>query len=426
MVDFYNRDPFFRPGQVAGAIAPPNQFGAPTIPGMPPQAAPVGPPMAAPMAPPAAPPGAAPSGFDRMMNSPYAAMAFQGLNNLAGMRTGQMPRTDPFTAYQSAVATQAEQRIRERMDERAQAKWDREQRPTADFDAFVASRPELQGKPYADQLAAWQEFNRANTSGVSNRISRSFVGENGNMFIVRADGTVEDTGVKGSPPGQRLVERGGVTYVEEELPGGEIRTMPLDEWEQKRREGVIESEAGAGERGKQEAQYDAGQIEKATEEVYAYEQAAGVADRMLRVSEEYEQMLEDGTLSTGLIDNFLLDFLGVGTQELAAMDAEAVQQTLENLQITNLAPVTENEMRTIAKLWANAFRQEEPNLGVLRRAIRETKLLQDKIQRRAKAQGDRLKEYGGESEYGRLRRANPWFNSLYLEDEGAEVDLEGV
>lgn len=115
---------------------------------------------------------AQPDQFDAFMNSPYAAMAFQGLSNLAAGMQNRVPQTDPFTAYQAAVATQAQQRIRERMDQRAQAQemraqqtHERDMDPFADFDSVI-SRFGLQGAPMEEQMAAYRQFKLSGTKGV--------------------------------------------------------------------------------------------------------------------------------------------------------------------------------------------------------------------------------------------------------------------
>ena len=373
------------------------------------------------------PPMASPqTGLDRAMASPYAAMAMQGLQNLAGYRTGQMPQTDPFTAYQTAVARNAELAIRRRQDARTQAqdtraqeKWERDQRPTADFDAFVASRPELAGKPYEDQLEAWQEFNRAGTSGVSNRIARSFIGENGNMWVVRADGTTEDTGVKGSPGRFEVVDVGGVSYVKETLPGGEEKMTQIDDFMQQRRNKALAAEAGAEEGGKQGAQTDADQTNKGLEDSWgaytAYQDAQSIIDN----SKEFLAMLESGQVDTGPINSFLLNWLGIGSEELAALNNEGIMQTLRNLGITNLAPVTEREFAEVAKLWASIGMQEKPNIGSVKQAIKRTERLQERIRRDAATAGGRVRTYGGDAAFNDLRISNPLIAEIFADQNGA-------
>ncbi len=129
---------------------------------------------------------------------------------------------------------------------------------------------------------------------------------------------------------------------------------------------------------------------------------------MYNTSRQVREKIENGVLDTGPIDAFLYQLLGVGSQELAAMNADQVKATLENLQITNLAPVTVQELRTVAGLWADIAKQETPNIGVLRRAEEKSQRLMERIRGDAAINAGRVRDYGSPAEYDRLINANPF------------------
>lgn len=425
MVDFYNQNPFmqnpFLPGQVAGVIAPGGQ-----IPGMP-GAAPV-PPQAAPPftpAPPRQAPGAAPmqlqpqqTSLSRAMNSPWAAMASAGMNNLmAGLRN-QPAQQDPFAAYQAAVARNAELALRQRAEDRAQRTADQEADPFFEYE-------EARRRGLIPQDMTLQEYQRTVQASGSNRPVKTWTGENGNMMYLDSNGNVVDTGVKGSPPGTEIVDRGGVPYVQETLPGGEIRMMPLDKWQELYRTETIESEAGAGEAGKQGAQYDAEQVSEATGRIWDNQEAYRMAQEMRDVSQEFQTRLANNEIDTGLVQGWWMRTFGRGPAELAELEAESVMAVLKNLGITNLAPVTVQELQTVARLWADIMSSEEVNEGTLKRAIARSERLMGNIQQDTLDQINRIGEYGGEARQQSLLRSNPWARGFWEEEQAKDEDTGG-
>lgn len=69
-------------------------------------------------------------------------------------------------------------------------------------------------------------------------------------------------------------------------------------------------------------------------------------------------------------------FKRYGNQATAELEARNIYQTLLNLEITNLAPVTENELALVRSLFADINRDPAANLGRLKEAAR---VLRDKI-----------------------------------------------
>lgn len=164
--------------------------------------------------------------------------------------------------------------------------------------------------------------------------------------------------------------------------------------------------------------YDWSQVDAATSALYGAEEAYDLARSMRDTSQKYLDMLsgenpDAAVLDTGPVDAFLYDVFGVGTEEFAQMDADAIETTLQNLQITNLAPVTENELRQVGKMWANIARQETPNKGVLKRAIERSEAAMRRIERDVRTQGSRLNTYGPEGELDRLIGTSGFLKRVY-------------
>lgn len=76
---------------------------------------------------------------------------------------------------------------------------------------------------------------------------------------------------------------------------------------------------------------------------------------------------------TGILEGRIKQYTDFETAQLAA---KAIRQTLENLKITNLAPVTEREIELVGNLYANVLKDPQANLGALEeaKAILEGKL----------------------------------------------------
>ena len=99
---------------------------------------------------------------------------------------------------------------------------------------------------------------------------------------------------------------------------------------------------------------------------------------------EMEQALADTRALYQAIDNgeyqrtgrFEGNLFRLVDQDTARLAAKQVLQTLKNLQITNLAPVTENEIALIEDLYASVRKDPEANLGALEAAI---EMMENKI-----------------------------------------------
>jgi len=391
------------PAQPQGAPAP----GALPPGGMPPPGG---------MVPPAAPMQQQ-GGIGGFLGSPGMAMAGSALQNLGEMTSYRQPRLDPIQAYQQTVNRQAVLAQRDRAQNMQQARDDRqaelhpltvqamEQKldPGSSYKELVKSGlidptemsyPEYMTMSGNNQLPAsvreWQHYASLSPEEKSEYLtmkrSAQLVGGGGgtSMQIDPATG------------GARLVGQGPET----------IAALDAN------RQGAITTAEGG-------AKSDTEQFTTAIDTTWANRQAYDMAQKFKEVSANTLAMLDDPTrpVDTGPINAFLYNVFGVGTEELAAMNADAVRTVLENLKIANLAPVTEQELRTVAGLWADIGKQRAPNRGLLQRAMRESTALMDRLQADTKTQANRVRRYGGEDEYQNLIGTNPFVAKQFEETQ---------
>jgi hypothetical protein len=409
----------------SGAQPQQSPMGGPPQQPMPPQQRPPmgGPPQQRP--PMGGPPQQPQTPWGQAMASPGMAMASAAANNFTRARFGQGP-VDPVKAYQDTIAQQSAMKARDQLNDRqeraaqiAEEKWTREQNPMADFQSFIAQRPELAGATYEEQLAAFEDFSRVGLKGVTG----TSVNRNFDRWMELNPNATDDQKRKA----WNELARAGTVY--DIGGGGKERVNPLDitgdtaPTELVSPEDATTREAElAGTKAGAVAEEDLNwkRIQESQDSLWALEQADTVAQQMHDTSSTILNQLETGEVDPGIINAFLLRTFGVGTGELAAMDADAVGVALDNLQITNLAPVTENELKMIARMWADIARQEEPNKGLLRRTMARTERLQKKIRQDAKNQGRRLKGRN-EDEYNSTLEANDWVRGILAppDDTGA-------
>ena len=93
-------------------------------------------------------------------------------------------------------------------------------------------------------------------------------------------------------------------------------------------------------------------------------------------AEDLQQQIASGKFrDTGFLEG---RYKGRTTFEGAQLAAKSVMAALENLQITNLAPVTENEIKMIMQLGTNLLNDPEANMGALEEVVQRTrKVLQE-------------------------------------------------
>ena len=71
----------------------------------------------------------------------------------------------------------------------------------------------------------------------------------------------------------------------------------------------------------------------------------------------------------GWLNSLLFDYFGIGTPEFSGLSADAIYEALQNLDITNLAPVSNFEFKQVMKLFADGkLASREQAIAVLQRA----------------------------------------------------------
>jgi len=305
------------------------------------------------------PPMASPqTGLDRAMASPYAAMAMQGLQNLAGYRTGQMPQTDPFTAYQTAVARNAELAIRRRQDARTQAQEDRAADPGYEYNKLVE-----QGLIDPKEIS-FVDFQRLGLAGVAAPSSQreweyfSSLSEDDQKAYL----DMKRSGATFGGPAGSTSYRGA---------GGNVEQLTTPDE-------MIEGErklTRAQEMEKAQAETDAAFVDLLDTGGYD-ELESSLQDTRALLAE----IKGGGMQATGPLEGAWSQFMG--DPDTARLRAKSVLQTLQNLQITNLAPVTEKELALVQDIYANIDRDPEQNIALLEQAAdmleRKLKILEKK------------------------------------------------
>jgi hypothetical protein len=182
------------------------------------------------------------------------------------------------------------------------------------------------------------------------------------MWYLDAFGNPVDTGAKTKPGKNEVIDVGGVPYMKITSPGGEVDMYPLSEGATDYRQDMLAGEAGASERGKRIAQTDADFTDFAD---------SGQIEELEGQIESTRSLLDEirggGFQNTGPLEGIWSQFWG--DPETARLRAKSILRTLQNLQITNLAPVTEKELALVQDMYANIDRDPEQNIAILQDAL---------------------------------------------------------
>ena len=351
-----------------------------------------------------------PNMAQQMLNSPGAAMAGSALQNLTNTSLGNYGnQQDPIQAYQRAVQarsimSQREQGMKtaEAAEKRAQEKFDIEKDPGYMYNKLVE-----QGLIDPEQMS-FADYKRMGLAGRESSVERNFAlwrTQNPNASEAEASAALENI-IRAPITYQTGAGATSVTSgVQPGGPGTQL-TSPNQ---------MIDAEsnlAGAKEGATQGAKTNADQVNTGLERAWGSQEAYLNTESMLKQSENFLNMLESGELDTGMIDAWLLNTFGVGSEELAGMNNESIMQGLKNLEIANLAPVTENEFAKVMRLWADIGMSPTANKGALKHAIARTQALQERIRKDAAASARRVRQYGGQEAYDNLLQTNDFVRGV--------------
>ena len=268
---------------------------------------------------------------------------------LSGRQAG-LSGLGPQSMFQAIRGNQQlEQMERQRMQQAQQAI-----NPFKDFPAAYQSFKLAEEAGYE---GSFPDFLAMAKNGQSNRPVKTWTGENGNMWYLDANGNAIDTNVKGSPPGFEIKMVGDVPYVESTLPGGEVKFETLNDFQRRYRGDLISSEERIQTQAQKWATADA-TFEQEMPGMY------GTLERQLDLVDSLLADIESGKYQdTGYFEGRYRQRL---TEEGAYLNSANTRQTLENLKIVNLAPVTENEFAKLSEMFISVLQEPEANIGVLR------------------------------------------------------------
>ena len=117
--------------------------------------------------------------------------------------------------------------------------------------------------------------------------------------------------------------------------------------------------------------------------------------------------LESGDLQTGLVKGFLTELNLAGTELEGEALADSVEQALLNLQITNLAPVTEKEIQFIKGLFMDLKSPTEVNIGKLKGALNRMQRAIEVTDYEAQGARDYILEFGDARQQGFVNQFFP-------------------
>ena len=360
--------------------------------------------------------------FNRAMSSPGMAMAGSAINNMSAMMQGGMPQSDPMQSYQSVIQANAklsesmrQNRVNEgyksRADARAQEEHDDPQReytqaiengtipPSTSYEDFLMMGS--QGRMPSSAVQNFQQW-KATNPHVNPKQEQGVLAE-----IIRKS-HVYETGAGGTRAYNAL------------NPGGSVdKTLETDE----------SALGGAGKKetvlseAEHQAMLNKQEIDDATATINGNRSAYELADTLqIRSQLWLDKMEATGAdeMDTGPIAESMLNTFGVATEDVAAFDADSIMSTLENLNIANLAPVTEQELKTVAKMWGRIGAQKSANVGVLKRAVARTEKLKKRIMEQTKISGDQLRDVDPKR-FDRYSRNVPWFGDQYKDYDTSEM-----
>jgi hypothetical protein len=349
-------------------------------------------------------------GMQGAINSPYAAMANQGMNNMSALRRGQVPNTSPTQAYQQQIVAQATANQQKKINDL------KIQGAEQNLDSFYKYKQFQKEFPDQAEGMSYQDFQRINLRGIDStsqiknlerlqQLNPNLSDEDAIQFFedaVRAPkvfqlggGGVAQTG---GPAGQR-------TLVEPSQ--GTARNV---------------NEAGLTTRAQETEKTNAGQVREALTGSSQARTAYDLSKQLKGVTQEYIDKFEGPTPpDTGFIPGMMANVFGVGTEALGDMSAQTIEAAMQNLGLANLAPVTEQEFAAVMRLWADISNSEELNLGSLKNALKRTERLQSLINNDLIYNAGLMEEYGSKGQNAAYLRSNPMVRDLMKTEE--EVDF---
>lgn len=151
---------------------------------------------------------------------------------------------------------------------------------------------------------------------------------------------------------------------------------------------------------KKDAEYNAGFRAEAIQNLNTSSMEESLLQGALETSQSFLERFESGDLdgATGMLSGFFAQ-LGFGPEPLGDLSAQQVRSTLENLGITNLAPVTVREILLVQQMWADVSAGKDINVGRLKNAINNIESQLEDLEFERNRNLDDLKRYGRDDDY---------------------------
>jgi len=169
---------------------------------------------------------------------------------------------------------------------------------------------------------------------------------------------------------------------------------------------------GAKQDAKNRSDLDRERVTNITTKLDEYDQNLGQIRKSDEVSQYWIDQLEakdangqyviDYEKDFGWLNSLMSDYFGIASPEFSGLSADQIYEALQNLDITNLAPVSNFEFKQVMKLFADGkLASREQALAVLRRAQARADREQGEYQRKYdneldglnRLQGDEGQEY---------------------------------
>lgn len=312
-----------------------------------------------------------PSALEQALGSPSAAMAGSALQNLANTSLKQYgAQVDPIQAYQQAIQQRAVLSQREQALAQSAAT---EKRAQEEFD--IAKDPGYKYRTLVKQglidptTTSFVDFQRMGLSDQSSSVQKNYaqwleVNPNATEEEKKAalDNIIRAPITYGMGAGSTAVTSGVSPGTGGGVLAGPEQVIANDAARE-------EAVAGANVRGRSIEEVDRAFVDMAD--------SGGIdeLENSLKSTNDLLAAIDSGAMSaTGPLEGAWAMF--VGDPETARLQAKSTLRTLQNLQITNLAPVTEAELKLVADMYANISRDPAQNIAILRDAAA---MLQQKL-----------------------------------------------
>jgi hypothetical protein len=374
--------------------------------------------------------------MQRFASSPWMNMAAAGANNMNNMAMGR-PTQNPIAAYQQAVAAQSVANQNKRQHEQAMQ-----------VGAQNLKKGELGIEQAEQNLDPFYKYNEAKKQKlIPDTMSYAEFLKIGGRTIdttspiknMERRGQLQSAVTNATTPEEREAAEAELKVFDNYVRAPQMYAAGGGQQERVGAGGESDVLVGAGTATGREANL-AGSKTTAQEQAKTREEqvrggltgarqsreAYKIAEDMLTVTDEYLSKFDgkgDDDIDTGFVNGMMLNIFGIGSEELGSMNADSIATVLQNLQITNLAPVTEKEIALVMQMWADISKSESVNKGTLTRAKKRTERLMDMIKEDAIYDAGIVQEYGSPEQYKALLRSNPFANELMNPKEETQVDF---